>query len=250
MVVRHQRRRRRRARRCSRTTATWSRSRTTNEREPRELLLLAGEPLARAGRPLRPFVMTTKAEIGEAIDDFQSGRFGAIAARSTLRPSDRTCPRSMAAAADDDGAGRGAAVPGGAALARRAARVLGQARPPGAGGRRRRRTPRRSSRCPSCPSGLGWLPDGRMLVVSMHDRKLLRLDADGLTEVADLSALATWHCNDMVVDARRAAPTSATSASTSTAARDAARRPSIIAGRSRRRGVGRGRRACASRTAP
>lgn len=55
---------------------------------------------------------------------------------------------------------------------------------------------------PGCPSGLGWLPDGRMLVVSMHDRRLLRLDPDGLTEVADLSEIATWHCNDMVVDAR------------------------------------------------
>jgi len=54
---------------------------------------------------------------------------------------------------------------------------------------------------PECPSGLGWLPDGRMLVVSMHDRKLLRLDPGGLTEVADLSQHATWHCNDMVVDA-------------------------------------------------
>ena len=71
---------------------------------------------------------------------------------------------------------------------------------------------------PECPSGLGWLPDGRMLVVSMHDRKLLRLDPDGLTEVADLSAHATWHCNDMVVDAAGRARTSATSASTSTAA--------------------------------
>lgn len=54
---------------------------------------------------------------------------------------------------------------------------------------------------PGCPSGLGWLPDGRLLIVSMHDRKLMRLDPDGLTEVADLSAHATWHCNDMVVDA-------------------------------------------------
>ncbi len=26
------------------------------------------------------------------------------------------------------------------------------------------------------PSGLGWLPDGRLLVVSMIDRRLLRLD--------------------------------------------------------------------------
>jgi sugar lactone lactonase YvrE len=51
------------------------------------------------------------------------------------------------------------------------------------------------------PSGLGWTPDGRMLIVSMIDRRLLRLDPDGLHEVADLSALATFHCNDMVVSA-------------------------------------------------
>lgn len=52
------------------------------------------------------------------------------------------------------------------------------------------------------PSGLGWLPDGRLLVVSMQDRRLLRLDDDGLNEVADLSALAKFHTNDMVVDSR------------------------------------------------
>lgn len=52
------------------------------------------------------------------------------------------------------------------------------------------------------PSGLGWLPDGRLLVVSMQDRRVLRLEADGsLREHADLSGLATWDCNDMVVDA-------------------------------------------------
>lgn len=51
------------------------------------------------------------------------------------------------------------------------------------------------------PSGLGWLPDGRLLVVSMTDRRLLCLEADGLREWADLSALAPFHCNDMVVDA-------------------------------------------------
>ncbi|MEE2775735.1 MAG: SMP-30/gluconolactonase/LRE family protein [Acidobacteriota bacterium] len=54
---------------------------------------------------------------------------------------------------------------------------------------------------PNQPSGLGWLPDGRLLVVSMRDRRLLRLDPDGLTEAADLSDLAPSHCNDMVVDA-------------------------------------------------
>ena len=54
---------------------------------------------------------------------------------------------------------------------------------------------------PGQPSGLGWLPDGRLLVVSMTDRRLLRREADGrLLQHADLSALAAFHCNDMVVD--------------------------------------------------
>jgi sugar lactone lactonase YvrE len=55
---------------------------------------------------------------------------------------------------------------------------------------------------PNRPSGLGWLPDGRLLVVSMTDRRLLRLDGTRLGVVADLSGLASFHCNDMVVDAR------------------------------------------------
>ena len=50
------------------------------------------------------------------------------------------------------------------------------------------------------PSGLGWLPDGRLQVVSMLDRRLLRLDDNGLVEVADLNKLASFHCNDMVID--------------------------------------------------
>jgi len=53
---------------------------------------------------------------------------------------------------------------------------------------------------PGRPSGLGWLPDGRLLVVSMKDRRLLRLDPVGLAEVADLSDLSSAFCNDMVVD--------------------------------------------------
>jgi sugar lactone lactonase YvrE len=53
---------------------------------------------------------------------------------------------------------------------------------------------------PGQPSGLGWLPTGQMLVVSMVDRRLMRLDPEGLTEIADLSELASFHCNDMVVD--------------------------------------------------
>ncbi len=50
------------------------------------------------------------------------------------------------------------------------------------------------------PSGLGWLPDGPLLIVSMNDELLLRLDPDGLKTVADLKTLATYRCNDMVVD--------------------------------------------------
>ena len=55
---------------------------------------------------------------------------------------------------------------------------------------------------PSRPSGLGWLPDGRLLVVSMRDRKLLRLEPGGLVPHADLSDMASFDCNDMVIDAQ------------------------------------------------
>jgi len=50
------------------------------------------------------------------------------------------------------------------------------------------------------PSGLGWLPDGRLLVVSMTDSTVLRLDPGGLVLHADLSGLARFWCNDMTVD--------------------------------------------------
>jgi sugar lactone lactonase YvrE len=53
---------------------------------------------------------------------------------------------------------------------------------------------------PNLPSGLGWLPDGRLVVVSMRDRQLLRLEGKKLTPHADLSKLAAFDCNDMVVD--------------------------------------------------
>lgn len=54
---------------------------------------------------------------------------------------------------------------------------------------------------PGQPSGLGWLPDGRLLIVSMTDRKLLRREHDGsLVLHADLSQLAAGYLNDMVVD--------------------------------------------------
>ncbi|HET6727995.1 MAG TPA: SMP-30/gluconolactonase/LRE family protein [Jiangellaceae bacterium] len=53
------------------------------------------------------------------------------------------------------------------------------------------------------PSGIGWLPDGRMLVVSISDRRIVRLEPDGgLAEHADISGLASAPCNDMVVDGR------------------------------------------------
>jgi sugar lactone lactonase YvrE len=55
---------------------------------------------------------------------------------------------------------------------------------------------------PEQPSGLGFLPDGRLLVVSMRDRRLLRLDPEGPVVVADLSALVPGDLNDMVVDER------------------------------------------------
>ena len=53
---------------------------------------------------------------------------------------------------------------------------------------------------PHQPSGLGWRPDGSMLIVSMNDQKLLRFADGELTEAADLSNLANHYCNDMVVD--------------------------------------------------
>jgi len=53
------------------------------------------------------------------------------------------------------------------------------------------------------PSGLGWLPDGSLLVVSMKDHRLLRRDTDGSLDVfADLSDHCGGHLNDMVADAQ------------------------------------------------
>jgi sugar lactone lactonase YvrE len=56
---------------------------------------------------------------------------------------------------------------------------------------------------PGRPSGLGWMPDGSLLVVSMTDGRLLRRDPDGgVREHADISVFCTGLANDMVVDAR------------------------------------------------
>jgi sugar lactone lactonase YvrE len=54
---------------------------------------------------------------------------------------------------------------------------------------------------PGRPSGLGWLPDGRLLVVSMHDRVVHRWDGDRLEVHADLRPIVPADLNDMVVGA-------------------------------------------------
>jgi sugar lactone lactonase YvrE len=51
------------------------------------------------------------------------------------------------------------------------------------------------------PSGLGWMPDGSLLVVSMRDHRILRWSRDGGVSVhADVSEYCGGHLNDMVVD--------------------------------------------------
>jgi sugar lactone lactonase YvrE len=53
------------------------------------------------------------------------------------------------------------------------------------------------------PSGMGWLPDGSLLVVSMRDHRLLRRSPGGeVTTHADLTEHCGGHLNDMVVDGR------------------------------------------------
>jgi sugar lactone lactonase YvrE len=53
------------------------------------------------------------------------------------------------------------------------------------------------------PSGLGWLADGTLLIVSMKDRRALRLNADGTTALhADILALTGSLANDMATDSR------------------------------------------------
>ncbi len=53
------------------------------------------------------------------------------------------------------------------------------------------------------PSGLGWMPDGSLLVVSMRDHRVLRRSPTGEVSVhADLTAHCAGHLNDMVVDRR------------------------------------------------
>ena len=51
-------------------------------------------------------------------------------------------------------------------------------------------------------SGLGWLPDGRLLVVAMNERRLYRMEDDGLVEAANLQPYTKFITNDMVVDSK------------------------------------------------
>ncbi|HTU76497.1 MAG TPA: SMP-30/gluconolactonase/LRE family protein [Trebonia sp.] len=60
---------------------------------------------------------------------------------------------------------------------------------------------RTEAEVPGQPSGLGWLPDGQLLVVSQRDRRILRRDSGGALHThADLHAVAPAHLNDMTVD--------------------------------------------------
>jgi len=53
------------------------------------------------------------------------------------------------------------------------------------------------------PSGLGWLPDGDLLAVSMSTHKIWRIGADGEPVLhADLADHARGESNDMTVDAQ------------------------------------------------
>jgi sugar lactone lactonase YvrE len=53
------------------------------------------------------------------------------------------------------------------------------------------------------PSGLGWMPDGSLLVVSMKDHRVLRRMPGGDVSVyAEIGEHCGGHCNDMVVDTR------------------------------------------------
>jgi len=58
-------------------------------------------------------------------------------------------------------------------------------------------------RVPSFPFCIDWLRDGRLLIVSASDRRLLRREPDGsIVTHADLSRLSKKPWNDIVVDGR------------------------------------------------
>jgi sugar lactone lactonase YvrE len=50
------------------------------------------------------------------------------------------------------------------------------------------------------PSGLGFRPDGTLLIASTEDRQVLRYDGDAVTRIADLGDLVPANLGDMVID--------------------------------------------------
>jgi sugar lactone lactonase YvrE len=50
------------------------------------------------------------------------------------------------------------------------------------------------------PSGLGWLPDGSLVISSMKDHKVLRFIDGELSVLADLEGMVGGHLNDLVTD--------------------------------------------------
>src|ERR1700741_750984 len=50
------------------------------------------------------------------------------------------------------------------------------------------------------PSGLGFRPDGSLLIASTEDRQVLRYDGESVVTIADLTYLAPANLGDMVID--------------------------------------------------
>ena len=50
------------------------------------------------------------------------------------------------------------------------------------------------------PSGLGFRPDGTLLIASTEDRQVLRYDGEAVVTIADLADVAPANLGDMVVD--------------------------------------------------
>src|SRR5207237_1068374 len=60
-----------------------------------------------------------------------------------------------------------------------------------------------SARLPGFPFAVDWLPDGRMLVISGHDRRVVRRERDGsITNLVDLRAVCDYAWSEIVVDGR------------------------------------------------
>ena len=50
------------------------------------------------------------------------------------------------------------------------------------------------------PSGLGWLPDGTLQVVSLQDGRLIACRDGRTAAVAEIRRITGFPCNDMVID--------------------------------------------------